>query len=114
VGLEPAKRRRNDFFGIAVELGDERRQEGKGVAAQRAKKTPDWNGICGCKSNQVAHIAPMPPQMSAMFADLAVGGFGKLLALKTPKVFINLIFMLIARTHPPIIVCRVVVSAESG
>jgi hypothetical protein len=90
--LDPAQGDRDDLGGVAMKFTHEGRQESECVPAAGAKEAPYGNRVRFCQGNKVAHVAPMPLQESDLFADLAVGGLGKLLIMKTPGVFVNLGF----------------------
>lgn len=90
--LEPGERRSDDVFGIAMEFGDEGRQEGKRVAAQSAKEPPDRDGIGLGHGNQIARIAPVPPQTTCLLATLTLSGFYEVLVMEMADIFVDLRF----------------------
>jgi hypothetical protein len=88
-GLQPIQRSLNDFFGVAVKLGDEGRQQGKRMATSGTKQASDRNRIRVGQSDQLTDVAPVPAQVTLLLADPALRRFGKPLFLKRPKVIVD-------------------------
>jgi hypothetical protein len=92
VGFEPRQRCPNDFFGVAMEFEDEGREKTESMAAERAEEPVNWQGICFRQSDQLARVAPMPPQVAGLLASLTLVRLPKSFSLKAAKIRLDLRF----------------------
>jgi len=90
--LQPIERSLNDFFGVAMELDDEGRQQGERMATPRTKQASDRNRIGVGQSDQSTDITSMPAQTALSLAYSALSRFGKPLFLKGSQIIADLRF----------------------
>jgi hypothetical protein len=91
-GLQPIERSLNDFFGVAMELDDEGRDQGKRMTTPGTEQAADRKRIRVYQGDQPADIAAMPAQTGLSLADPALRRFGKPLFPKRPQIITDLRF----------------------